>query len=146
MTDVVIPIPVSRPELKRPEGDVGGADALATTLHRAAGRYQDFADEATQLRELDSSWWGEAYDAYAGAAGGASEEHRLMSETVQRVGRAVSAYADNLREHKRTYDDLVEAKSSADSDRTQLLDRQLEPGQLAVVAHPELAEPERPQA
>ncbi len=122
MTDVVIDVPVSRPTLERPQGDAGGADSLATTLYRAASRYEDLSDEATQLGDLSSAWWGDAYEAYRDAAGGASDDHARMSETVRRVGRAVSAYADNLREHKRTYDDLVEAKSSADSDRTQLLE------------------------
>lgn len=121
MTDVVIDIPVSRPVLERPQGDAGGADSLATTLYRAASRYEDFSDEATQLGDLNGAWWGDAYEAYRGAAGGASDEHARMSATVRRVGRAVSAYADNLREHKRTHDDLVEAKSAADSDRTQLV-------------------------
>lgn len=121
MTDVVIDVPVSRPTLERPQGDAGGADSLATTLYRAASRYEDFAEEATQLGDLHSSWWGDAYDAYRGAAGGASDEHSRMSDTVRRVGRAVSAYADNLRVHKRTHDDLVEAKAAADGDRTQLV-------------------------
>ena len=84
MTDVVIDVPVSRPTLERPQGDAGGADSLATTLYRAASRYEDFSDEATQLGDLHSSWWGDAYDAYRGAAGGASEEHSRMSDTVRR--------------------------------------------------------------
>ncbi|ROR92550.1 alpha/beta hydrolase [Nocardioides aurantiacus] len=120
MSDVVIEIPASRPDLVEPTGDPDQADSLASRLYRAASRYQDFSEEATQLGDLNGTWWGEAYDAYQGAAGGASEEHARMSDTVRRVGRAVSAYADNLREHDRTYEELVDAKSTADQDRQQL--------------------------
>ena len=42
---VTIEIPASVPaQIKKPEGDAGGADGLATTIYAAAGRYEEFAD------------------------------------------------------------------------------------------------------
>ena len=46
---VQIPIPVGRPTIQEPGGDPGGCDNFADTLFTAGSRYEDFAEEATQL-------------------------------------------------------------------------------------------------
>ena len=50
---VTIEVPASVPaQLRKPEGDAGGAEALATTIYAAAGRYEEFADRSRELQEL----------------------------------------------------------------------------------------------
>ncbi|NYE35863.1 pimeloyl-ACP methyl ester carboxylesterase [Nocardioides cavernae] len=118
---VTIEIPASVPaQLKKPEGDAGGADTLATTLYAAAGRYEEFADRAKQLQDL-GSWTGVAYRSYKEASGEASGEHSAMATTVRRVGRGVTAFADTLRDLLREHEELVERKRSLDARRTQLI-------------------------
>ena len=117
---VTIEIPASEPTLRKPEGDAGGCDQLAQTLYAVSGRYEQMADEATRLQEV-RSFHGDAYDAYRTASGKASGEHAAMATTVERVGRAVTSYADNLREHLVAHDDLVERKAALDRQRADLV-------------------------
>ena len=82
---VTIEIPASVPaQIRKPEGDAGGADGLATTIYAAAGRYEEFADRCRELQEL-GSWAGIAYQSYKEASGEASTEHSAMATTVRRV-------------------------------------------------------------
>ncbi|WP_210438931.1 alpha/beta hydrolase [Nocardioides xinjiangensis] len=118
---VTIEIPASVPaRLERPEGDAGGADALATTLYTAAGRYEEFADRSRELQEL-GSWAGVAYQGYKEASAKASGEHAAMATTVRRVARGVTAFADTLRDLVSDHDDLVERKRGLDDRRAQLI-------------------------
>ncbi|MBC2931629.1 alpha/beta hydrolase [Nocardioides sp. zg-1228] len=118
---VTIEVPASVPaQIKKPEGDAGGADALATTIYAAAGRYEEFADRSRELQDL-GSWAGVAYDAYKEASGVASGEHSAMATTVRRVGRGVTAFADTLRDLLRAHEDLLERKRSLDGRRTALI-------------------------
>lgn len=117
---VTIEIPASRPTLRKPEGDAGGCDSLSETLYAVSGRYEQFGEEATQLQSV-RSFRGDAYDAYKTATGKASGEHSAMARTVERVGRAVTSYADNLREHLVDHDYLVERKTALDRDREDLI-------------------------
>ena len=118
---VTIEVPASVPaRLRRPEGDPGGADALATTLYAAAGRYEEFADRAREVQTL-GSWTGVAYQAYKEASAEASGEHSAMSTTVRRVGRGVTAFTDTLRDLVRDHEELVERKRGLDERRTQLI-------------------------
>lgn len=119
MTTILVP--ASKPTIRKPDGDAGGCDDFAQTLYTAAGRLEEFGDEATQLRDLRSGWHGVAYDAYRTASGKASGEHSAMSTSVKRVGRAVTAYADTLRDHLREWEGLVDRKSTLDSDRDSLV-------------------------
>ncbi len=118
---VTIEIPASVPaQVKKPEGDAGGADGLATTIYAAAGRYEEFADRCRELQEL-GSWAGIAYQSYKEASGEASTEHSAMATTVRRVGRGVTAFADTLRDLLRDHEDLVERKRGLDDRRTALI-------------------------
>ena len=118
---VTIEIPASVPaQIKKPEGDAGGADGLATTIYAAAGRYEEFADRCRELQEL-GSWAGIAYRSYKEASGEASTEHSAMATTVRRVGRGVTAFADTLRDLLRDHEDLVERKRGLDDRRTALI-------------------------
>lgn len=118
---VTIEVPASVPaQLRKPEGDAGGADTLATTIHAAAGRYEEFADRCRELQTL-GSWTGIAYASYQEASGTASTEHTAMATTVRRVGRGVTAFADTLRDLLRDHEDLVERKRGLDDRRTALI-------------------------
>jgi uncharacterized protein YukE len=118
---VTIEVPPSQPaQVVRPEGDPGGADTLAEALHSASGRYEEFADETARIQWI-GGWYGDAADAYRAATAEAGGEHEAMARTVERVGRAVSAYADTLRDLLRTHDDLVERKSALDGQRDGLI-------------------------
>lgn len=119
---VTIEVPASRPAaLPEPPGDAAQCDSLAETLYTAAARYEEFGEEATQLRNLTGYWWGVAYDAYVVASGKAATEHSAMAGTVRRVGRAVTSYADTLRDLTGTHDTLVERKGGLDERRTTLI-------------------------
>ncbi|WP_341231623.1 alpha/beta hydrolase [Nocardioides salarius] len=115
-----ITIPASEPEVREPEGSPAGADQLAERLFTAVGRYDEVATEAGHLQALQG-WWGEAYDAYRDAAGRAGDEHDAMATTLRRVARAVAAYADDLRAHQATADDLLARKRDLDADRAGLI-------------------------
>lgn len=118
---VVIEVPPSQPDrIIEPEGDPAAADTLATTLYTAAGRYEEVADTAAEVWWV-TGWTGDAADAYGEATKSAGDEHAAMATTVQRVGRAVTAYADTLRDLSRTYEELVDRKGSLDGRRTALL-------------------------
>ncbi|GAB2456489.1 hypothetical protein GCM10027062_40890 [Nocardioides hungaricus] len=117
---VTVDVPPSQPEIRRPEGEPSGADALAETLYTASGRFEEVADRASQLLTL-SGWFGAAADAYRGATSRASGEHTAMSRTVQRVGRAVTAYADTLRDLLATWRQLTDRKRVLDDRRAALL-------------------------
>ncbi|GAA1916278.1 alpha/beta hydrolase [Nocardioides hwasunensis] len=118
---VTIEVPASVPaQVKKPEGDAGGSDALATTLYEAAGRYEEFADRAQEVQDL-GSWAGVAYAAYKEASGTASTEHAAMGVTVRRVARGVTAFTDTLRDLLRDHDDLLERKRGLDDRRTTLI-------------------------
>ena len=118
---VVIEVPASVPaQLRKPEGDPGGSDSLAATLYTAAGRYEEFADRATQLQSL-GGWAGTAYAAYKEATATASGEHAAMGTTVRRVARGVTGFADTLRDLLRDHEDLVERKRGLDDRRTALI-------------------------
>ena len=117
----VIEVPASQPaQVRRPEGDGGGADALAESLYTAAGRFEEVSDEAATMLAL-GSWFGGAYESYRGTATEVTGEHAAMSRTVQRVARAVTAYADTLRDLLRTWEDQVGRKQALDDRRRQLL-------------------------
>ncbi|NYD57558.1 pimeloyl-ACP methyl ester carboxylesterase [Nocardioides marinisabuli] len=115
-----ITVPASEPEIREPEGSPAGADQLAERLFTAVGRYDEVATEAGHLQSLQG-WWGEAYDAYRGAASRAGDEHDAMATTLRRVARAVTAYADDLRAHQGVADDLVSRKGELDADRSGLV-------------------------
>jgi hypothetical protein len=118
---ITIEVPASVPaEIKKPEGDPGGVDSLATTLYTAAARYEEFADRSRELQDL-GSWTGIAYDAYKEASGVASTEHAAMSTTVRRVGRGVTSFADTLRDLLRDHEELLERKRGLDEWRTALI-------------------------
>ena len=118
---VTIEIPASVPaQLKKPEGDPGGSDTLATTLYSAAGRYEEFADRSHELQQL-GSWAGVAYRAYQEASTEASGQHSAMATTVRRVARGVTAFADTLRDLISDHEDLVERKRGLDERRTALI-------------------------
>lgn len=117
---VTIEVPAPQPEIRRPDGDPGGADSLAQALYATAGRYEEFADAGEGLRDL-SGWWGSAYTAYQEAAGTASGEHVSLARTVKRVANAVTAYADTLRDLLRTYDELRDRRTALDGDRADLI-------------------------
>lgn len=118
---VTIDVPPSQPpRVVKPEGDATGADELAETLYTTAGRYEEVSDEAAQIQYVQG-WIGDAADAYRGATATAGSEHAAMATTVQRVGRAVTAYADTLRDLLRTYDEQVDRKEALDARRTALI-------------------------
>lgn len=118
---VTIEVPASAPaQLRKPEGDPGGTDGLASTLYTAAARYEEFADRANELQSL-GSWAGIAYAAYKQASTTASGEHAAMGTTVRRVARGVTGFADTLRDLLRDHDDLVERKRGLDDRRTALI-------------------------
>lgn len=118
---VTIEVPGSAPaQIKKPEGDPGGADALAATLYTAAGRYEEFADRSKELQSL-GSWTGIAYAAYKEATATASGEHTAMGTTVRRVARGVTGFADTLRDLIRDHDELIERKRGLDERRTALI-------------------------
>ena len=80
---VTIEIPASVPaQIRKPEGDVGGADGLATTIDAAAGRYEEFADRCRELQDL-GSWAGIAYQSYK-VASAASRAWRSASSLSTR--------------------------------------------------------------
>ena len=115
-----ITVPASEPEIREPEGTPAGAEQLAERLFTAVGRYDEVATEAGQLQDL-TGWWGEAYDAYREAASTAGAEHDAMATTLRRVARAVTSYADDLRTHQSTAEELVGRKSALDAGRTALI-------------------------
>ncbi|NHC21846.1 hypothetical protein G6553_01480 [Nocardioides sp. IC4_145] len=118
---VTIDVPPSQPaEVVRPEGDPGGADTLAEALHTASGRYEEFSDETARIQWI-GGWYGDAADAYREATAEAGEEHAAMARTVERVGRAVTAYADTLRDLLRTYEEQVDRKEALDARRSALI-------------------------
>ncbi len=118
---VTIEVPASVPaQLKKPDGDPGGSDALAGTLYTAAARYEEFADRANELQTL-GSWTGIAYAAYKDATATASGEHAAMGTTVRRVARGVTGFADTLRDLLRDHEDLLERKRGLDHRRTALI-------------------------
>ncbi len=65
---VTIEIPASEPTIRRPQGSPGAIDGVAQAIYVAAGRYEEFGDLAATAKAVPG-WYGEAYDAYAGAAG-----------------------------------------------------------------------------
>lgn len=119
---VTVVVPRSEPtEIRRPEGDAGQADSLAQSLHSASGRYEQMADTADDLRNVEG-WIGRSMDAYGQATGRTATEHSAMSTTVERVGRSVTAYADTLRDLLVEWETLTATKRSLDRQRQDLLD------------------------
>lgn len=111
---VTITLPPSEPAvIARPEGDPDGIDALAATLLEASGRYDEFSDEARQLR-LDGAWRGGSQQTYAEKTREASELAERMGDTAKRVGRVMLACADRLRNHLRTHEELADRKTRLD--------------------------------
>lgn len=121
MTTVTIEVPAPEPVIRRPDGDPASADALAETLYAVAGRFEEYGDAASSLQDLDDGWWGQAYAAYREAAGKASGEHASMGATVKRVGHAVTAYADTLRDLLRVHDELRDRRAALDAQRVDLV-------------------------
>jgi hypothetical protein len=120
---VTIEVPASAPaRIRRPEGDAGGADTLASTLYAASGRYEEFGDRSRELQDL-GGWAGVAYQSYKEASSKASGEHSAMATTVRRVARGVTAFADTLRDLLRDHEELVERKRGLDDRRTTLIGR-----------------------
>ncbi|MBS45176.1 MAG: hypothetical protein CMH83_18800 [Nocardioides sp.] len=117
-----IEVPVSEPaHIRPPEGSPDEADALATTLYAAAGRYEEVAEASTQLQDLHDAWWGSGYVAYRSAAHRAGGEHDRLATTMTRVARTITAFADTLRDLRDDSDDLVGRKLRLDRDRDDLL-------------------------
>lgn len=120
---VAIPIPPSEPELIEPEGGAT-VNGLAEVLYKASARYEEYVDHGqVATGSLVNGWFGDAKNAYAEAAKKTIDDHDTMATTLERVGRAVTAYADNLAEHLTTYSDLVTRKSDADLDREGLIQK-----------------------
>ncbi|WP_121256268.1 alpha/beta hydrolase [Nocardioides ferulae] len=117
---VTIEVPASQPTIRRPEGQPGGSDTLAETLYTAASRYEEFADEADQLL-APRGFSGQGQNAYQAAGGKAAGEHRAMATTVERVARAVTAYADTLRDLLREWQELSDRQDVLDDRRTALI-------------------------
>jgi hypothetical protein len=115
-----IQIPASEPQIRRPGGSPGAVDALAQALYAAAGRYEEFGDLAASARAVPG-WYGDAYDAYAGAAGRASGEHATMATTVKRVAHVCSGYAETLTDLQRACDDLADRLRWLDGSRDTLI-------------------------
>ena len=91
-----IEVPPSVPaEVRGPGGDAAAADVLASALHAAAARFEE-------VRCV-------------------SARHEAMARTVERVGRAVSAYADALRGLTRDCEEQVDRKVALDERRRSLL-------------------------
>ncbi|MFC6286345.1 alpha/beta hydrolase [Nocardioides sp. GCM10027113] len=134
---VVIEVPPSRPtRVRRPEGEPGGADALATSLFTASARFEEVADEADRLQVL-GTWHGVAHDAYREQGHRIAGEHSAMARAVQRVGRAVTAYADTLRDLVREWEQQVDRKAALDERRRALLadiEASRDPGEGEVAA------------
>jgi pimeloyl-ACP methyl ester carboxylesterase len=118
MTAIVVP--ASEPQIAELLGDPGAAEALAAGLYKAATPFETFSERASDER-LISGWKGYAYEAYRDAAGSAGPEHDAMHQSVRRVARAVTFYADTLQTLKRDRDDLRDRKQRLDADRTDLL-------------------------
>ncbi|WP_101523453.1 hypothetical protein [Nocardioides houyundeii] len=113
-TPVTVTLPLAEPAvIARPEGDPDGMDLLAATLLEASGRYDEFSDEAGQLR-LDGAWRGGSQQTYAQRTRMVSEQAERMGDTAKRVGRVILACADRLRHHLRTHEELVARKARLD--------------------------------
>jgi hypothetical protein len=117
---VTIQIPASEPTIRRPPGSPDAIDAVARTLYAAAGRYEEFDDLATTAKVV-SGWYGDAYEAYAGAAGRAASEHATMAATLTRVAHVCSAHSDTLTDLQRDCDALVDTKVWLDGSRDHLI-------------------------
>ena len=115
----MIDLPDSRPEqIVQPEGDADAADRLAQTLFTTAQRFDEFGEEAIRLLRR-SEGAGEAVAAYARRAQRVAREQPPMAGAVRRVARTVVAYADNLRAHLATSDELRERQRLLDSRRAE---------------------------
>jgi uncharacterized protein YukE len=119
---VTVEVPAARPTIRTPDGDVGGAEALAEQLFTASSRYEEFGDEAASLRQLSDGWWGDAFEAYRRASASARDEHDALARTLERVARAATSYAETLRRLKAEADDLVDRRTRLDHLRQELLD------------------------
>ncbi len=117
---VTIQIPASEPTIRRPQGSPGAVDTVARTLYAAAGRYEEFDELATTARTVPG-WYGDAYDAYAAAAGRAAGEHATMAATLRRVAHVCSAHSDTLTDLQRDCDALRDTKVSLDGSRDDLI-------------------------
>ena len=117
---VTIEIPASEPPIRKPQGSPGAIDGVAQAIYVAAGRYEEFGDLAATAKAVPG-WYGEAYDAYAGAAGRASGEHATMGAALKRVGHVCSGHADTLRDLQRDCHELENTKLWLDGSRTNLI-------------------------
>ncbi len=117
---VTIDIPASEPTIRRPQGSPGAIDGVAQAIYVAAGRYEEFGDLAATAKAVPG-WYGEAYDAYAGAAGRASGEHATMGGALKRVGHVCSGHADTLRDLQRDCHELENTKLWLDGSRANLI-------------------------
>ena len=116
-----IEVPPSLPaEVRGPGGDASGADVLASALHAAAARFEEVADAADLLQGVGCCC-GTDRDAHVEQAGSVSARHEAMARTVEGVGRAVSAYADTLRDLTRDWGEQVDRKAALDERRRSLL-------------------------
>ena len=117
----VIEIPASEPAtIEHPPGSPGRLDAVAETLLATSARYEEFGDLAATARSVPG-WYGEAYQAYAAAAGRASGEHSRVAATIKRVASIVLGGADTLRDLQRDADDLGTTKRHLDGVRDDLV-------------------------
>lgn len=114
-------VPASEPAaVQRPEGDPGEADALSRALHRGAAGFDQVSDVAAGVRVVPG-WTGDAAQSYASSVQETAGEHQRLVATLGRVSRAVSVYADELRELRHVADDLEEQKAALDGQRRDLL-------------------------
>ncbi|WP_181309524.1 alpha/beta hydrolase [Nocardioides campestrisoli] len=118
---VTIPVPAPLPPVTRPEGDPGMADSLAERLYTTASRFEEFGDTAASAKDGAGVWFGQAFEAYRGAASRASGEHASMAATVKRVAHGVTAYADTLRDLLRSYEQLRDRRTALHGQRDDLI-------------------------
>lgn len=102
-----IDIPAAIEPIDRPDGDPGGAEALATSLLNGAVRLTEFSEEAEMLAQSKWYWEGKAADAYGEHARRFAQAHLPMGDTLKRVARGVDVFADQLRRLQSEHTDIT---------------------------------------
>jgi hypothetical protein len=120
VTTVDVVIPVSEPEIVKPQGSPGGIEGCATTLYSVASRYEEFG-ELTGSAIIVPGWTGPAHQAYGKAAKRASGEHTRLASALRQVAHACSGHADTLVDLLREYERLVDVKRALDGRRAELV-------------------------
>lgn len=119
MTTITVPPAIAEPE--EPEGDVGRANDLAAVLHGMAGRFEEFSQMAHNLRDPSAWWVSPAATAYTTATDRLAKDHEPMSQSLSRVARAVTGFADTLDDLKTAHEGLIERRKTYHSDRQALI-------------------------